>query len=42
MRRTVKEEFFQVAFRKTVYESLDQLEVGLDCYLGFYNRERAH
>jgi len=38
----VKEEFFQVAFRKTLYESLDQLQGDLDRYLEFYNRERAH
>ena len=40
--RTVKEEFFQVAFGKTLYESLDQLQADLDRYLQFYNRERAH
>ena len=40
--RTVKGEFFQVAFRKTLYESLDQLQTDLDHYLEFYNRERAH
>lgn len=40
--RTVQEEFFAVAFRKTFYESLDQLQVDLDRYLEFYNRERAH
>jgi len=40
--RTVKEEFFQVAFRRTLYESLDQLQLDLDRYLEFYNRERAH
>jgi transposase len=40
--RTVKEEFYSVAFRKTLYESLDQLQADLDQYLDFYNRERAH
>ena len=40
--RTLKEEFFAVAFRKTEYESLDQLQADLDRYLDFYNRERAH
>ena len=40
--RTLKEEFFAVAFRKTFYESLDQLQADLDRYLEFYNRERAH
>lgn len=40
--RTVKEEFFAVAFRKTLYESLPQLQTDLDQYLEFYNRQRAH
>jgi hypothetical protein len=40
--RTVKEEFCAVAFRQTLYESLDQLQRDLDEYLIFYNRERAH
>ena len=38
----MKEEFFQVAFRNTLFESLDQLQGDLDRYLEFYNRERAH
>jgi transposase len=40
--RTIKEEFYAVAFRKTFYESIDQLQADLDRYLEFYNRERAH
>lgn len=40
--RTLKEEFFSVAFRKKLYESLDELQRDLDRYLEFYNRERAH
>jgi transposase InsO family protein len=40
--RTIKEEFFAVAFRKIQYESVDQLQGDLDRYLDFYNRERAH
>jgi len=38
----VKEEFYAVAFRKTLYESLEQLQRDLDEYLAFYNRERAY
>jgi transposase InsO family protein len=38
--RTVKEEFYAVAFRKIFYESLEQLQRDLDPYLAFYNRER--
>jgi hypothetical protein len=40
--RTVKEEFYAVAFRKTFYDSLEQLQQDLDRYIAFYNRERAH
>jgi len=40
--RTVKEEFYSVAFRKTFYESPDQWQQDLDRYVEFYNRERAH
>ena len=38
----MKEEFYRAAFRKTFYESLDELQRDLDRYLEFYNRERAH
>lgn len=40
--RTIKEEFFAVALRRTFYESVDQLQRDLDTYVNFYNRERAH
>jgi len=42
LHRAVKEEFYAVAFRRTLYESLEQLRRDLDEYLAFYNRERAH
>jgi transposase InsO family protein len=40
--RTIKEESFTLAFRRKLYTSVDELQVDLDSYLGFYNRERAH
>jgi len=40
--RTVKEEFFTVAFRQNLYLSVDQLQADLDRYLNFYNREHCH
>lgn len=40
--RTAKEDFCTVTFRKTFYESLEQLQRDLDEYLAFYNCERAH
>ena len=42
LHRTIKEEFFVSAFRKTLYESVDQLQKHLDAYMNFYNRERSH
>jgi len=40
--RTLKEEFFSIAFRRKFYETLDDLQIDLDLYMEFYNRERAH
>lgn len=40
--RTLKEEFFSVAYRKTLYESVQQLQDDLDRWLVFYNEQRSH
>jgi transposase InsO family protein len=40
--RTIQDEFYQVAFRKKLYTSLEELQADLDEWLEFYNRERAH
>jgi len=40
--RTVKEEFFEVAFRQTFYESVEALQEDLDTWLVHYNTERPH
>ena len=40
--RTINEEFYQLAFRKTLYTSLEQLQADLDEWLLYYNRERTH
>lgn len=40
--RTVLDEFFRVAFRNTVYESLDGLQADFDAWLRYYNEERPH
>ena len=40
--RTVKEEFFDVVMRRTLYTSLEQLQADLDQWLAYYNRERPH
>lgn len=40
--RTIKNEFYQVAFRKKVYRSLDELQVDLDRWMDHYNSSRTH
>lgn len=40
--RTMQEEFYAIAFRKKMYDSLDVLQTDLDEWLLYYNTERAH
>ena len=40
--RTVKEEFFEVALRETLYTAVDALQADLDRWLVYYNTERPH
>ncbi|MFZ5884572.1 MAG: IS481 family transposase [Chloroflexota bacterium] len=40
--RTVLDEFFRMAFRKTFYESVESLQSDLDAWLHQYNHERPH
>ena len=40
--KTVLQEFYQVAFRKKLYASLEELQVDLDEWLTYYNAERTH
>jgi len=40
--RTIKEEFYDIAFRKKVYGSLDDLQADLDQWMAYYNTERPH
>ena len=40
--RTIQEEFYQVAFRKKIYHSIDELQSDLDQWLWRYNHERTH
>lgn len=42
LHKTMLEEFYQVAFRKKVYSSIEQLQADLDEWLEYYNRERPH
>lgn len=40
--RTIKEEFYDIAFRKKIYSSLDELQTDLDQWMAYYNAERPH
>lgn len=40
--RTVLNEFYQVAFRKKIYDSLEELQKDLDQWLEQYNTQRPH
>lgn len=40
--KTIKEEFYDIAFRKKVYSSVEDLQIDLDHYLNKYNLQRPH
>lgn len=40
--KTVPDEFYRVAFRKKIYNTLDELQLVLDTWLKHYNEERVH
>jgi hypothetical protein len=38
----VLDEFYQVAFRKKIFNSIDELQQDLDNWIQHYNTERTH
>lgn len=40
--KTILQEFYQVAFRKKLYRSLEELQQDLDAWIEQYNTERTH
>jgi len=40
--RTVLQEFYQVAFRKKIYKTLEELQADLDLWVTEYNEQRPH
>ena len=40
--KTIQNEFYQVAFRKKIYHSLEELQNDLDLWIKHYNEERPH
>ena len=40
--KTIQQEFYAVAFRKKIYNNLDELQADLDNWMKSYNEERTH
>ena len=40
--KTILQEFYQVAFRRKIYRSLEELQADLDDWLAYYNDDRTH
>lgn len=40
--KTILQEFYQVAFRRKIYRSLEELQLDLDDWLAHYNNDRTH
>ena len=40
--KTMKQEFYDTAFRKKIYSSLNELQKDVDLWLKYYNEERPH
>lgn len=40
--KTILQEFYQVTFRKNLYETIEQLQANLDIWMHHYNTERTH
>jgi len=42
MNRTILDEFYKVAFRKTLYRTLDEIQEDLDKFMNKYNTDRTN
>ena len=42
MKEDVLNEFYQVAFRRRLYQSLEELQADLDTWIDSYNTQRTH
>jgi transposase InsO family protein len=40
--KTMKEEFYDIAFRKKIYSTIDELQLDVDQWLFKYNEQRPH
>ncbi len=42
LHQTIQNEFYEVAFRKKLYRTLDEIQADLDAFMTYYNTERTH
>lgn len=42
LHRTMQDEFYAIAFRKKIYNNLEELQVDLDTWMEYYNNELPH
>ncbi len=40
--KTILNEFYEIAFRKKIYNTIEELQKDLDDWLNYYNNERTH
>lgn len=40
--KTIKDEFYEVVFRRKLYRSLDELQIDVDAWIDYYNEQRPH
>ncbi len=40
--KTILQEFYQVAFRRKIYRSIEELQADLDDWLAYFNNDRTH
>jgi len=40
--KTMQDEFYAIAFRKKIYNTIDELQVDVDLWIEHYNKERPH
>ena len=42
LHQTIQDEFYQVAFRKKIYHTIEEIQVDLDTFMEQYNTERTN
>ena len=40
--KTILQEFYQIAFRKKIYQTIEELQTDLDQWINRYNEQRPH